>query len=75
MKQKIMKMEILVVVTEDFEDADHQIDDALSTIDTVVGVAATRTIAVEGTEEFDELPLYDDGAIWSKVCLKKEIYL
>ena len=70
MKQKITKMEILIVVTEDFEDVDHEINDALSTIDTVIGVAATRTIAVEDTEEFDELPLYDDGAIWSEVCLK-----
>lgn len=70
MKQKILKMEVLVVVGkdfEDFEDSDHEFDDALRVVEGVVGVASTRLISETVYDELDELPLYDDGMIWNEV--------
>lgn len=67
-KQKLLKAEILIVVNDDFEDMDHEVHDALKTIENVEGVAAIRvmkTIPLE--DEFDEMPLHDGGDIWQEI--------
>ena len=73
-KRKLLKIEMLVIVNDDFEDMDHEIDDALSTIENVEGVIATRTIGIVDLNldnDFDDAsPLYDDGIVWEKDWIK-----
>lgn len=67
-KQKLLKTEMLIVVNDDFEDMDHQVDDALKTIENVEGVAAVRIVrTMNMNDEFDEMPLYDNGDIWHEI--------
>lgn len=69
-KQKMLRMELLVVVNDDFEDMCHEVYDAMKEIECVEGVAATRvtqTIPMSADDELDEMPLYDDGNIWKEV--------
>ena len=68
-KHEMLKVEMLVVVNDDFEDMDHEIDDALKTIENVDGVIATRVTQIINLDDgFDDAgPLYDDGEIWKNV--------
>jgi hypothetical protein len=69
---EIMKIEMLLVVNEDWEDEDgtileENLNELLQGKEGILGVAAAREIASKPVEdEFDEYPLYDDGQIWKE---------
>lgn len=69
-KYREIKMEIILVVDEKWDDEDtgHTMQDLLGNqqCEGIHGVADARVLGVRDCEEYDDdYPFYDDGAIWN----------